>query len=363
MDNEVIFSNTMLVMLSIALMSITPNTRPTRVVDVPRFEWSIPLGVFAVWILASCPIILGSWTDRGAYASGFLYYQQHSFSWSDITSSGEWFFQLYTSLCSLFTNYIVWFYITAILYVGNYLIASRRLTGEYAYVLFISILCNFQFYSYGENTLRAGFAASLVTLGLTFCNKMWIMLLCFVLAHGIHNSMLIPIFALLVAYKIPKNKLFIWGWLGAIAVSLVVGSFFEQYLAGYADERRAGYFDANAVAQARYRWDFLAYSAAPVLLGYYYIFKLNLKSIFYQWIYRAYLIANSCWILVIRVAYTDRFAYLSWFLFPILLLYPLLTHQLFRDVSVQRRYIVVTLICQFAFCYYMYLAYHGFKPW
>lgn len=361
-NNSVFFYNSVLFLLLVQLLSISPDSRPAKVVSVPRFVWAFPLAFLSVWLMASCPIVLGSWDDRSAYASAVLFFQQYGYQTIKVASIGEWVFELYTYVVSLITDYQGWFYITAIVYICNYMLAARRLTMDYAYVLFFSIVCNFQFYDYGTNTVRAGFAASFVMLGLSFCNRFWVMLLCFLIALFSHNSMVIPIFALLIAYKIPKPKLFIWLWLLAIPLSLFAGSFFQQYLMGFADERRTTYFAADAMSRARFRWDFLVYSATPVLLGYYYIFKLNFKSHFYQWVYCAYLIANAVWILVIKAEYTDRFAYLSWFMFPILLLYPVLTKQLFYDVRVQRNHIAMTLACQYAFCYYMYLAYNGFKP-
>lgn len=361
--NDYAFHQIVLVLLGFLAFSVVPNTRPAQVVDVPRAMWSIPLAIFVIWILASNTVVLGSWSDRGAYGGAVVFYQQNGFQWLQTASSGEWLFQVYTYLVSLFTDYIGWFYVTALIYVGNYLVAARRLTKEYVYVLFFSIICNFQFYSYGENTIRAGFAASFVILGLSLCNKIWALLLCFFIAFYCHHSMAIPMAALLVAYKIQKPRLFLWGWLATIALSFAAGSTFEHYLMGFVDDRRSNYLGVDAsqtLYKVGFRWDFLAYSAIPVLLGYYYIFMLDFKSQFYQWVYCAYLIANSFWVLVIRANYTDRFAYLSWFMFPILLLYPLLTKQLFRDVNVQRNHIVLTIVLQYAFCYYMYWKDHGF---
>ena len=42
---------------------------------------------------------------------------------------------------------------------------------------------------------------------------------------------------------------------------------------------------------------------------------------------KMYLYCNSVWLLVIRMAYTDRMAYFSWFLIPFICLYPVITYQ------------------------------------
>lgn len=43
-----------------------------------------------------------------------------------------------------------------------------------------------------------------------------------------------------------------------------------------------------------------------------------------------YLLSNTFWILVIRANFSDRFAYLSWFIYSIVLLYPLVTHSIVK---------------------------------
>lgn len=50
----------------------------------------------------------------------------------------------------------------------------------------------------------------------------------------------------------------------------------------------------------------------------------------YKHLYCTYIIANSVWLLVIGAFFTDRFAYLSWCLSPILLMLPLCRARLSR---------------------------------
>ena len=44
-----------------------------------------------------------------------------------------------------------------------------------------------------------------------------------------------------------------------------------------------------------------------------------------------YILVNAFWLLVIRIPYTDRFAYLSWFLIPFILIYPLSLDKVFKN--------------------------------
>lgn len=65
-----------------------------------------------------------------------------------------------------------------------------------------------------------------------------------------------------------------------------------------------------------------------MLVGWYYIYRKKFNDRFYTLIYNSYLLTNIFWILVIRANFSDRFAYLSWFLIPFLLVYPLLKQKL-----------------------------------
>lgn len=358
MNYFAIYYNSILLILLASLIGIRPSPRRNQVVEVPSYILGFLLIPFIAWVLGSEPFVIGSWSDRGCYAQGVVDAQRLGLKAT--LSSREFAFSIYTYLVSLVTNPQGWFYITALIYVGNLLLVSWRLTRSYSYVLFLSFLVAFQFYNYGTNTIRAGFAATVVLLGLSFCNNFKTMMLCFCIAMFSHKSMVVPIVALAMSYKFPKTKFYLYVWLASIVVSYFGGSFLQNYVAGLTDDTRADYITTGDVYyKSMFRWDFLAYSALPVFLGWYYINKLYFKSEFYRWVYNAYLIANAFWIMVIRAAYSDRFAYLSWFMFPIILMYPLLTQQLYRDCNKQQQNIVIVLLGQIVFSYYMFWAYNG----
>ncbi|MBN1184997.1 MAG: hypothetical protein JXB49_22115, partial [Bacteroidales bacterium] len=50
----------------------------------------------------------------------------------------------------------------------------------------------------------------------------------------------------------------------------------------------------------------------------------------YVQIFNIYVAANAFWILVIRAAFSNRFAYLSWFLMGIVVFYPFFKRRFFR---------------------------------
>ena len=78
-----------------------------------------------------------------------------------------------------------------------------------------------------------------------------------------------------------------------------------------------------------FRIDFLLYSAAPIFLGYKIIIKDRLSvSKMYKTIFNMYLCTNAVWCLCMYASYCNRIAYLSWFMYPIVLIYPLLKEDL-----------------------------------
>ena len=96
------------------------------------------------------------------------------------------------------------------------------------------------------------------------------------------------------------------------------------------DDQGAGYL--NSVGQdwsgkSGFRIDFVLYSFMPVLVGYYAIFKKQIQSPLYEVLLKVYLLVNGVWMLCMYAAFTNRIAYLSWSLYPILLLYPFLNEE------------------------------------
>ena len=76
-----------------------------------------------------------------------------------------------------------------------------------------------------------------------------------------------------------------------------------------------------------YRIDFLIYSVMPIFISYYYKKLGYVPSILYAQLYHTYIVTNALWLLVIRMAYTNRIAYLSWMIIPFIVLYPIIENK------------------------------------
>mgnify|MGYP007128044265 CR=1 FL=1 len=61
------------------------------------------------------------------------------------------------------------------------------------------------------------------------------------------------------------------------------------------------------------------------------VLKRKIFNSQYLLLLHTYVLANAFWVMLIRASYSNRFAYLSWFMYPVVLAYPLLTLRFGRS--------------------------------
>ena len=133
-------------------------------------------------------------------------------------------------------------------------------------------------------------------------------------------------------YFIRSPKWCIFFWILSIVISLTAGSFMESFFAGLGfDEKLTNYIRGNSdsetmaqFSQTGFRWDFLLYSSMPIILGWYIVMRCKITDRQYIVLLNTYILSNAFWIMVIRASFSNRFAYLSWFMYAIVLFYPLI---------------------------------------
>lgn len=276
-----------------------------------------------IFCLGSAPIEWGTWSDRHNYAGRFLALQEHGMDLADVKDD-KLFYALNQFLS--FVSVETYFIIIAGLYVLFYVLACRRMARSNATLLFVAAILSMGFVGYGTNTIRAGLAFALTIMGMACSKNLRIMAVCFTCAVLIHFSSVIPVAAFLLSKRFSSTRIYFIFWLLTIPVSFVAGDTFNVILSEFTiDDRTAYLTQENTTYHQGFRIDFILYSALPLLVGYWYIFKAGFKSKLYTNIYNTYIIANGLWVLVVRANFTDRIAYLSWFLIPFVLAYPLLS--------------------------------------
>ena len=223
-------------------------------------------------------------------------------------------------------------------YILSVLWAVKRFMPTNAALGILFVFTSLMFFTFGTNGLRNGLACHIILLAMSFFfDDKYIIggLLCLV-ALGIHKSTMLPIAGMLAARFVLKDmKYAIFLWIGSIFVSLTIGGTVTDFFASLGfDDRMSSYNTAdyaNQFAQTGFRWDFLLYSAFPILMGRYVCVRKKIKDDWYKTLCITYCLCNAFWVLLIRAAFSNRFAYLSWFMYPIIIAYPLVNLPVWDD--------------------------------
>lgn len=307
--------------------------------------------IFTILYMGLRPIDI-AFIDMPGYNRLFEYYAYGG----EIKSVKDPLFHIFTKFSSKIMSAQVYFFICALFYLLPLYIVCKKWFNNYWFFGFLFLAASFSFWSYGTNGIRNGMAGSFFLLGISRDKRLWQIVL-ITMAVSIHKTMLLPsaAFVFVNLYNKPKFVLIIW--LLTIPISLFNGEFFEEIFSyiGFGEDNRLESYLMTEASQDRFnevgfRWDFLLYSSIAVIAGWYFIFKRKFNDKVYSWLFTIYVLANAFWILVIRANYSNRFAYLSWFIIALLVIYPLLKQKFFVS---QNSVIGVILVLYFSFTFIM----------
>lgn len=306
--------------------------------------------------------------DTVSYAYGYSF-SMRSATFS-INLKEEWFWAFVKFTCQqagLTVN--AWFLIIEMAYLGFVVLALKLLMGENVWMAMLFFLSAFSTFTFGVNGIRNGCACSMVICAFAIAANQKIAKLAIaagvlLFAFGIHRSISLPIAAFLAAsYVIKSPKWAIYFWVASIGISLVAGGPVMNFFMNMGfDDRMSSYGssmdqNANQFSQTGFRWDFLAYSAMPVWLTWYVTKKAEKERVefgdtieeaetnitgagriadahsmrVFNILATTYILANSFWVMVIKAAFSNRFAYLSWFLYPVIIAYAVIRLHIWPD--------------------------------
>ncbi len=284
---------------------------------------------------------------------------------------GEWLFYAYGNWCKrIGLSDVMYIFSIAVIYFGLMLVACWRLMRNNLFVAILFCLASFSCFAYGVNGMRNGMACSIVMVGVSFLSgKWWERILALALmfcAFSIHHSTALPSLCALAALLVVKDtKWAIYFWIASIFISAIAGSYvtdmfvdlgFDERMQGYANLDEEGQIMASENVKAGFRIDFIIYSIMPIIMVWYVTVKRNFKDLAYHIIATTYILANSFWVMVIRSEQSNRFAYLSWFLYPLVIAYPLLRMNIWED---QDRKTGLILLVYVGFTFFMTFFYRG----
>ena len=303
----------------------------------------------------------------------------------------EWLWAFIQNTCKAsHLTVSAWFLIIEIGYLGFTFLGLRILLGENSWMAMLFFLSAFSTFSFGVNGIRNGCACSIVIFAFAIAANQNIARFAvaggvLLLAFGIHRSISLPIAAFIVAsFLIKSPKIAIYFWIASIGISLVAGGAATNFFAGLGfDDRMSSYANsmdknANQFSHTGFRWDFLLYSAMPVWLTWYVTKKAEKERAEYgdtieeaetnitgagriadahsmrvfNILAVTYILANSFWVMVIRAAFSNRFAYLSWFLYPVVIAYAVIRLHIWED---QDKKAGLILFAHAGFTFVMYL--------
>lgn len=293
------------------------------------------LSLFLIFFLGLRPIsyLFG---DTVNYEATYRIMQIYGSSDSDLPSemNSDWLFYHFMALCAQVIDVHIFFAIVMFFYVVFMFEGCKKLDSRHGATLMLFCIGAFSFYGYAVNGIRNGVACSFVVMaiaGVCKGERILPIILSFV-AISCHKSTALPLACMFFSYFVRNPKWMFITWLGAIIVSLVFGETITNLLSlvDY-DERLAEIGkkgdevanDWGIELENRFRWDFLLYSSMPIILGAYTLFVRKIYNNTYLILLGTYIYANAFWVIVIRDLFSNRFAYLSWFLYPIVIAYPL----------------------------------------
>lgn len=251
--------------------------------------------------------------------------------------------------------------LAALYFLGTYK-ACRKMFPSNTLVSYIVFLAAFSTFSYGTNGMKAGVAGALFLCGVAYKDtSKWLSFILVIVSYGFHHSMSLCVLAYIVVLLYKNPKMYFYFWLFCLVMSIAHVSFFQILFMQYADAKGATYLDAENMAgwdgRTGFRADFALYSAMPVLVGYYAIYKKKIQSENYSSLLCLYLLTNGVWLLCMYAGFTNRIAYLSWFMYPMVLVYPYLQNE---SIWHGQRYKTLATVVSIHLCFtlFMYTIYY-----
>ncbi|NER13981.1 EpsG family protein [Leptobacterium flavescens] len=342
----------MYLMLTVVLITILHSL----VLPMEDIKNKMYIAVMGFLILAYNVVYIGLRPISGKYFVDMRTYANYFKSYAiggDILVKDDIFFHQFMKLSSSIMTVHSFFLLCAIIYILPLYVVSRKMFKDYWFYSFLLLVVSFSFWGYGVNGIRNGMATSIFLFAIAYRDRKVVLIAFATLAYLFHQSMALPIFAFVLTLIHNKPKTYFIAWLCAIPLSLVMGGFWEAFFSslGFGGDRLSYLAGGENTG---FRFDFLLYSASAVFAGWYFIFKRGFADKVYWQLFNVYLIANTFWILVIRANFSNRFAYLSWFMIAIVIVYPYLKQKFFKNQNVV---LAKVIFMYFLFTFAMFLYY------
>ena len=290
--------------------------------------FAIVLMVFLVLLFGLRPVSGKYFVDMANYTSYYNAVLDGATFYFDPDTDNIIFDNLFAWWGSERLGYTSFFLFIAAIYFGAAYLGIRKLFPDNTLAAYLVFLAAFSTFSYATNGIKAGAAASLFILALGYRDNLKVCIPLVLLSWGFHHSMIMVVAAFVLTLFVKNPKAYFAGWVFCFLMAAAHVSVFVEFFSRFTTEHGASYLlteGGDEGTKGGFRIDFILYSAMPVVVGWYAIFKKKIKlSNRYKNLLNLYLCLNGIWMLCMYAAFTNRIAYLSWFLYPVVLVYPFL---------------------------------------
>lgn len=292
-------------------------------------------------------------------------YELGAIDYMSVSLDKEWLWSSIGGFCrSLGFNVNEYFLFIEFFYIWGMFTCSLILMRKNLWIAMLFFFTAFQTFSFGTNGIRNGMACSIELVAIALVIKQGprraLGFILMFLTLGIHRSTMLPTAAAIsTIYLVKDTKWALRFWIVSIFISLVAGSEITQLFVSLGFDDRMDQYSYEATEEyfshAGFRWDFWLYSLFPVIMIWYVTQYRSFKDLSYTIIANVYLLCNAFWIIVIRSSFSNRFAYLSWFIYPVVMAFPLLRMNLWKD---QDRRTALILFFYSGFTFFMFYIYY-----
>ncbi len=342
-----IYTHLMLVLVFVTLMSYV-NGGGQGFNRVANFI--VP--AFLIFYIGTRPLS-GFFIDMQTYAQTFEVAANRG-----VVYYSDFLFSAFMLGLSQVTTVEVFFFACAVIYIFPIIAGLRHRHGNFAFGAFISIITSFSFFTYGVNGIRNGMATSIMVAAIAWSDRKVVFALLAVAAYGTHNTLAVPILFYFLTFFNSNVVFYSCLWFSTLFFTATTGGSAATFLANLlssSEDTRIGYLTTRGDDKGGFRTDFIIYSIVPVIVSYAWAKAHTRKDPFYQRLICAYLATNAFWLLAMYAAFSNRFAYLSWFMMPWLIVYPFIPNKnnrgQYTSQKIEVNHFAAMLAGQFAITY------------
>ncbi len=295
-------------------------------------DFVVLLFVFLLTLFMGLRPIDETFVDTVTYARLYESYQSIS-SANLLGQTKDYFFTYISFLLSKFLDVQLYFLLLEVLYVVPRVLALKKFFNGYLAIATVLLVTDLFFFAYGVNTIRSGIASGFSILGLSFIfsdKREYLKGVVLMVIGTLFHFSVMLYFAVLVAVFLQRNtRVYLLFWGVSIGASYFllgqITNWIESLNFLVLSDRISSYMESASIFDTYnrgFRLDFILYSTPPILMGVYFKEVKRMTNNTYSALLNFYILTNALWILIINASYSDRFAYLSWCLYSLVMYYP-----------------------------------------